>query len=279
MDDDENNLSLMEAYLIMDYNNLLMARSGEEALEKVNTNSIDLIILDIMMPGISGYEVCEKLKSSPDTESIPIVMATALSGKEDCIKSIQAGADDFLTKPVNSLELNTRVRSLLRIKLLHDELVQERDHLNMQNRIRTVLTTIIPSLLTIVPPEQKKVIILQMINMVETIIGQSCDDHKETINIDNIGEVCCRAMNQLGGGYYVETSDGDSGTNICTVKARTCPWGKREMRINPIMCNLTRGIFSRIADSSLKNGYVDVLKTMGNGDEYCHFAISDTKNE
>ena len=128
VDDEQMNVELMEGMLSKDYD-IVTAMSGAEALVKVENTYPDLILLDIMMPNMNGYVVCKTLKSKPATMSIPIVMVTALKEKEDRIKSIEAGADDFLSKPVDMYELNARVKSLLRVKEYHDTLVEERERL------------------------------------------------------------------------------------------------------------------------------------------------------
>ncbi|MEO1996087.1 MAG: response regulator, partial [Planctomycetaceae bacterium] len=99
--------------------------NGQDALERVVEKLPDLILLDIMMPKLSGYEVCQKLKSDERSRPIPILMVTALNEMGDIEKAVEAGCDDFLTKPVNRLELQTRVRSLLRVR----HLTNERDRL------------------------------------------------------------------------------------------------------------------------------------------------------
>ncbi|WP_094228381.1 DUF835 domain-containing protein [Methanolobus psychrotolerans] len=126
VDDESMNIRLLDAYLTHDYE-IISASGGIEALDKVQSHNPDIILLDLMMPDITGYEVCKILKGSEKTRLIPIVMVTALSSLEDRIKGINAGADDFLTKPLDRLEIKTRVSSLLRIKKLHDELIAERD--------------------------------------------------------------------------------------------------------------------------------------------------------
>jgi two-component system cell cycle response regulator len=126
VDDESMNVKLLEAYLMHEYE-IISAYSGIEALEKVEAHNPDIILLDLMMPDITGYEVCKILKDSEKTRFTPIIMVTALSSLEDRIKGIDAGADDFLTKPLDRLEIKTRVGSLLRIKKLHDELISERD--------------------------------------------------------------------------------------------------------------------------------------------------------
>ena len=124
-DDNHQNCELLDAYLSEEYFTIEMAYDGQETLEKVAEFHPDLILLDIMMPKLSGYEVCKQLKQTAETRDIPILMVTALNERGDIEKAVEAGCDDFLTKPVNSLELRTRVRSLLRVR----HLTSERDRL------------------------------------------------------------------------------------------------------------------------------------------------------
>ncbi|QDV16962.1 Response regulator PleD [Gimesia panareensis] len=124
-DDNHQNCELLDAYLLDEGYETFMAYDGKETLEKVTEIEPDLILLDIMMPKLSGYEVCAQLKQSEETRDIPILVITALSEMGDIEKSVQAGCDDFLTKPVNRIELTTRVRSLLRVR----HLTNERDRL------------------------------------------------------------------------------------------------------------------------------------------------------
>ena len=101
---------------------VVTATSGLEALAQVQGERPDLVLLDVQMPLMSGYEVCERLRADPESRLLPIVIVTALEGQEEKIRAIEAGADDFLNKPVNPTELIVRVKSLLRIKQLHDQL-------------------------------------------------------------------------------------------------------------------------------------------------------------
>jgi cyclic di-GMP phosphodiesterase len=98
------------------------AFDGDEALEKIQKEPPDLILLDLMMPRVSGFEICQRIKRDKRTQFIPIIVITALSEHSDKLKAIELGADDFLVKPINRLELTTRIKSLLRMKLLHDDL-------------------------------------------------------------------------------------------------------------------------------------------------------------
>lgn len=124
VDDDILNVRLIEAQLMADYE-VKAACSGEEALDLIASEKPDLIILDVMMPGMSGYEVCSRIRSSKETCFIPVIIVTALSSRDDRMEGIKAGADEFLTKPVDRFEVMTRVRTLLKNKILYDELAAE----------------------------------------------------------------------------------------------------------------------------------------------------------
>jgi two-component system cell cycle response regulator len=124
VDDHEQNLELLQAYLEEIGCKIAVARDGLQAVETVEKNPPDLVLLDVMMPKLSGYQVCEKIKTDPDTREIPVIMVTALGEISDVERAVDVGADDFLTKPVHQLELTTRVKSLLRVRLLKQQLAE-----------------------------------------------------------------------------------------------------------------------------------------------------------
>jgi len=122
VDDIPLNRKLEKTYLESVGYQVVLANDGVAALQRVDEETPDLILLDVMMPKMNGFQVCQRLKHTENTRFIPIIMVTALNEIEDKVKGIEAGADDFISKPFNKLELLARVKSLLRIKHLHDEL-------------------------------------------------------------------------------------------------------------------------------------------------------------
>ena len=121
VDDILPNVKLLEAKLASEYYDVITATNGPDALEKVANQSPDIVLLDVMMPGMDGFEVCRRIKDDPATAHIPVVMVTALTQAEDRIKGLEAGADDFLSKPLDDIALMSRVRSLVRLKMTVDE--------------------------------------------------------------------------------------------------------------------------------------------------------------
>ncbi len=132
VDDQVQNIELLEAYLGPQGYSIIRAESGEEALTKLVDNGIDLILLDVMMPGMDGFEVIRKIRQSNDTLLLPIILVTALKDSEQKVKGIEAGCDDFISKPVDKIELLARVKSLLKVKAYNDLMSNYREELKSE---------------------------------------------------------------------------------------------------------------------------------------------------
>ncbi len=142
VDDIPVNIQLLQTYLNSQNYETYIARNGEEALLQVEHVDPDLILLDIMMPKMNGFETCKLIKGNARSRYTPIIMVTALNETDSRIKGIEAGADDFISKPFNKLELLARVKSLLRVKYLHDELQEKVRQLEMaKNEMRKMAVT------------------------------------------------------------------------------------------------------------------------------------------
>ena len=124
VDDEPKNIKLLSAQMPPSEFNIISAHGGIEAMQKINDQHPDLILLDIMMPDMDGYEVTRRVKANPATKEIPIILITALDSKDDKVKGLEAGAEEFLTKPVNMAELRTRINSMLRLRQYRDQLKQ-----------------------------------------------------------------------------------------------------------------------------------------------------------
>ncbi|HVP09599.1 MAG TPA: response regulator [Phycisphaerae bacterium] len=131
VDDNVQNRELLEAYMEeLEGVRTIAASDGRQALALVESEKPDLILLDIMMPKMSGYEVCKKLKADPATKDIPVIMITALHETGDIERAVEVGTNDFITKPVNRLDLLARVRTLLRVRQVQDQLDRDIDYMD-----------------------------------------------------------------------------------------------------------------------------------------------------
>jgi putative two-component system response regulator len=137
VDDHVQNIELLEAYLIPQGYEIIRAGNGKDALTIVAGNEIDLMLLDVMMPGMDGFEVIRRVRQGEKTRLLPIILVTALQEKEDRIKGIEAGCDDFISKPVDKMELLARVRSLLKVKAYNDLMLNYRTELESEVTDRT----------------------------------------------------------------------------------------------------------------------------------------------
>ncbi len=133
VDDEPRNIRVLQILLEAKGYTVITATQGQEALERVKAGPPDLILLDIMMPRMNGFEVCQRIRADEDTQFVPIVMVTALTEAQDRIKAIEVGADDFISKPFDSYEIIARARSLLRVKQYHDALTQANQELAEHN--------------------------------------------------------------------------------------------------------------------------------------------------
>lgn len=134
VDDNQQNLELLQAFLEELDRPVLAARDGHEALAILRQQQVDLVLLDVMMPRMSGFQACARIKQDPRTRDIPVIMVTALNEVGDIERAVESGADDFLTKPVNRLELLTRVRSLLRVRQLQRQVERAMEHARQLSR-------------------------------------------------------------------------------------------------------------------------------------------------
>src|ERR1044071_7650507 len=122
VDDVPTNLKLLEVRLAAEYFEVILASNGVQAIDICARGQCDIVLLDVMMPDMDGFEVARRIKSNPATHHIPVIMVTALDQPADRVKGLEAGADDFLTKPVDDIALVARVRSLVRLKMATDEM-------------------------------------------------------------------------------------------------------------------------------------------------------------
>lgn len=136
VDDDEHNRDLLEAYLESFEYTCQLARDGLEALNKLNSGT-DLVLMDVMMPGMDGFEVVRRIRNQPESSDVPVIMVTVLEGKKERLKAVEVGANDFITKPVDKLELQVRVASLLRMKEAQDAIKHHRAELEAEVERRT----------------------------------------------------------------------------------------------------------------------------------------------
>ncbi|MBK9584544.1 MAG: PleD family two-component system response regulator [Alphaproteobacteria bacterium] len=180
VDDILPNVKLLEAKLSTEYYEVLTATSGAEALKKIATDNPDIVLLDVMMPGMDGFEVCSIIKRNPETAHIPVVMVTALTDAQDKVRGLEAGADDFLSKPINDTALMARVRSLVRLKMALDEW---RLRENAATQFGAVTES--PSVMT-EPVEGARVLVIEDKEYERTKISETLmRDHNIVMGVDN----------------------------------------------------------------------------------------------
>ncbi|MEM8811612.1 MAG: PleD family two-component system response regulator [Pseudomonadota bacterium] len=192
VDDIRANVKLLEARLTAEYFEVITAMSGAEALEICERDHCDIVLLDVMMPGMDGFTVCRRLKMHAATAHIPVVMITALDQPSDRVKGLEAGADDFLTKPVNDIALLTRVKSLVRLKMISDELrmraVTGRD-MGFDEEVNTVLNEDFGPTSVMIVDDQKA--------SYERLVPMLAGEHKVTVECEPQEALFAAAENDL----------------------------------------------------------------------------------
>lgn len=261
VDDEPINVEFISAILEEDYN-VIPAYSGKEALEKVGLEEPDIVLLDILMPEMSGYDVCERIKQMSSTRFMPVVMVTALSELTDKMKAAEAAADDFLVKPINRIELLARVQSLLKAKSFHDQ----------QNDFKTIMARVIPMMLQNLHADNKNEIIGELSKQVEMMVWERYI-HQLPNNIEQTADIACATLNHLGGSFSVENVN-DKGYII---KNKKCSWGEYG-NINPVLCTLTKEILARGCIRVFKEFNIDIKKTIADGANHCLVEVSVGKN-
>jgi signal transduction histidine kinase len=196
VDDEERNIKLLKAYLSSDGYHLLEAHNGDEALRMVGGTCPDVILLDVMMPGIDGLEVCRRLKQDEKTRMIPVVIVTALQEKGHRIKAMEAGADDFLSKPVDQTELLVRVKSLLRVKTYHDDLLNSYREIAEKNERLQELERIKEGLTHMVIHDLRNPLTAISLSL-EILIAGNGNLNKSQLEATQKCQSYCRDMSQL----------------------------------------------------------------------------------
>ncbi len=187
VDDVLPNVKLLEAKLTSEYFDVLTATNGEDALKIIRDQLPDIILLDVMMPGMDGFEVCRRIKADPKTMHIPVVMVTALDHPRDRVSGLEAGAEDFLTKPVHDVALFARVRSLVRLKMLTDELRMREEtgqSLGMPGNDMSVLTEDIGDARVLLVEDHER--LAQRMSDTISVIGTTAIDSDGQNTVDRV---------------------------------------------------------------------------------------------
>jgi len=175
VDDLAPNVNLLQVKLQAEYYDVLTARSGYEALEVAQNERLDLILMDAMMPGMDGFEACRRIKNNPATWHVPVIMVTALEETKDRIRGLEAGADDFVTKPIDDFNIMARVRSLLRLKMVTDQLLSHTGHTLSNSR----------SLLETIEKQKGRILLVEdHVRHADKITKPLSDDHQIIVEKD-----------------------------------------------------------------------------------------------
>jgi two-component system, cell cycle response regulator len=190
VDDVRANLKLLETRLSIEYFEVLTATNGRDAIALCKRGGCDLVLLDVMMPGMDGFEVCRRLRAAPETAHLPIILVTALDRPADRVRGLEAGADDFLTKPVDEIALIARVRSLARLKFSIDELRSRAAH--------SAATGVVEAVEALKPeaPERGRVLLVDSQRTSFERLVKALTPHHDVIRTDEPGEALAKASTE-----------------------------------------------------------------------------------
>ena len=211
VDDVEPNRKLLEARLSIEYFEVLTATNGTDAIAICKKGGCDLVLLDVMMPGMDGFEVCRRLRAAPETAHLPIILVTALDRPADRVRGLEAGADDFLTKPVDEIALVARVRSLARLKFSIDELRSRAAHSAGAEMVETV-EALAPQV-----PERGLILLVDHQRSSFERLVNALTPHHDVIQIDEPGEALAKARSENADLMIVALGLGEfDGLRLCS---------------------------------------------------------------
>jgi two-component system, cell cycle response regulator len=247
VDDILSNVKLLEAKLTAEYFEVVSAFNGLECLTKIDEAAPDIVLLDVMMPGMDGFEVCRRIKNNPKTAHIPVVMVTALDQPSDRVAGLEAGADDFLTKPVDDAALFARVRSLVRLKMMTDEL-------RMRETTGQSMGLIDPATTLMDANPTGRILIIEDRPESVTWFGNALQPGHEVASVDTFEEALVRVR---GGDYDLIVVSlgmrGFDGLRLCS-QLRSLPEGRNV----PILVVVTDGDRRKL-NQALEMGVNDYL--------------------
>jgi len=259
VDDQTQNTDLLEAHLMPLGYEVLIRASGEEALEAIASHSVDLVLLDVMMPGMDGFEVCRRIKKDPASNYIPIILLTALTNLETKISGLEAGADDFLNKPFHKIELVARVSNLLKIKFLRDD-VELRNQLISNMLHRYVNNKVIEQILT--NPDKYS----ELGGHRKEVAVFFCDIRgftslSENLDADELIQLLNSIYKELTGVVFRNKGTFDKYIGDCIMAF----WGAPTDVENETLWAVRAGVEMQEAFSLLRQGWPADLKTLGLG--------------
>ena len=246
VDDDPRNVRLLEGMFRSAGYTVDKAYSGVEALQRIEDVPPDLVLLDVMMPGMSGHEVCLQLKGADRTRPIPVVLVTSLSSTEDKVQGLDIGADDFVSKPVNRLELLAKTRSLLRIKLLHDELAVANAQLEARNQDLLRLEELKDSLMQMIVHDLKNPLTAIMGNL--SLVLQSPASRPPADDRGAGGRGSASGPDARGSSGTAPASGGGHTAEAKSAGAPAADWEQKTRRRVGVALESSRGMMRMILD-------------------------------